>query len=309
MKSLMSTRDVAAFLGLNEKMVYSLIAEKGLPATKITGKWLFPRHLIEQWVEANTINYPEPRQVLPPYDGLLIIAGSNDPLLERSIGLFNSRYGDHTAVFGNVGSMGGLRALRRRHCHMASSHLMHDNERDYNFEFASHEFKKMPVLVNFCRREQGLLLPKGNPRGIEAIDDLGRSGITVVNRARSTGTRMLFDRELTRASIDAEKLNGYDREVAKHLDVGIEVLTGRADVGPGIRPVAALLDLDFLPLHWERFDLLITKDRFFDQGVQLFISMLHEPDFKALAAEFVGYDIEAGGKMVFPSEQSAKEAS
>ncbi|MFC1830201.1 helix-turn-helix domain-containing protein, partial [Thermodesulfobacteriota bacterium] len=112
MKKLFSTKDVAKFLDINEKMVYTLVAEKKLPATKITGKWLFPRHLVEQWVENNTINYPETTVQLPPYHGLLIIAGSNDPLLDRTISLFNTRHPAHVAVFGNLGSMGGLRSLR-----------------------------------------------------------------------------------------------------------------------------------------------------------------------------------------------------
>ena len=78
MRNLLSTKEVAQFLGVNEKMVYTLVAEKSLPATKITGKWLFPKHLVEQWVEANTINYPEPQRHLPPYEGLLIVAGSRE---------------------------------------------------------------------------------------------------------------------------------------------------------------------------------------------------------------------------------------
>ena len=121
MKHLLSTREVAQFISVNEKMVYTLVAEKGLPATKITGKWLFPRHLVEQWLEANTINYPEPRRDLPPYEGLLIVAGSNDPLLEKTLNLFNSLHPEHMAVFGNLGSLGGLRALRHHRCHMATS--------------------------------------------------------------------------------------------------------------------------------------------------------------------------------------------
>ena len=111
MSQLLSTKEVARFLGVNEKMVYTLVAEKSLPATKITGKWLFPKHLVEQWIEANTINYPDPPRHLPPYEGLLIVAGSNDPLLEKTLALFNRRYPDHVADLGNLGSLGGLLSL------------------------------------------------------------------------------------------------------------------------------------------------------------------------------------------------------
>ena len=156
---LLGTREIAEFLRINEKMVYTLISEKGLPATKVTGKWLFPLHLVERWLENETINYPKMPSPLPSYRGLLIIVGSNDILLDRLISLFNQRYSEHVAVFGNVGSLGGLRALSRDLCHLASSHLMQADEQEYNFDFASEEFEgEPPVLVNFCKREQGFLL-------------------------------------------------------------------------------------------------------------------------------------------------------
>jgi excisionase family DNA binding protein len=302
MKELLSTREVAKFLDINEKMVYSLISDKGLPATKITGKWLFPKHLVEQWIEANTINYPEPSTHLPPYHGLLIIAGSNDPLLEKSITLFNKTHTDHVAVFGNLGSMGGLRALRRDLCHMASSHLLQEDESDYNFTFASEELDRMPAVINFCRREQGILVQKGNPKGINAVSDFARPGLRMVNRPLTTGTRLLFDRALAAEGIDPEGIDGYQREIPRHIDVGIEILADRADAAPCIRPVANLLNLDFIPLRWERFDMLMTREKFFEQGVQLFIGMLHESPFLTLAAEMEGYDVSMAGKMVFPME-------
>ena len=231
MHKLLSTREVAEFLNVNEKMVYTLVSEKGLPATKITGKWLFPRHLVEQWVEANTINYPENGSRLPPCDGLLIITGSNDPLLDKSIGLFNDQNTGHLAVFGNLGSMGGLGALRRNLCHIASSHLLQDDESEYNFDFAFKELNEMPAVVNFCRREQGLLVPKGNPKNITSVADLAAPEIKIVNRSLSTGTRLLLDKELKKAGINGEKIEGYTTEVSRHLDVGLEILSGRTDAG------------------------------------------------------------------------------
>lgn len=300
MKKLLSTREVAQFLDVNEKMIYSLISDKGLPATKITGKWLFPLRLVEQWIDANTSNYPQPRTSLPAYDGLLIITGSNDPLLDKAISIFNGNLSEHIAVFANLGSMGGLQTLRRNLCHMASSHLMQDNGEGYNFDFADREFDNMPAMVNFCKREQGLLVAKGNPKKINGIADLARPGLKIVNRSNTTGTRLLLDRELEKTGIKGNDIAGYHHEVAKHIDIGLEILSGHADAGPAIRYVAALLDLDFIPLRWERYDLLIDKNRFFDQGVQLFIGMLHENDFTAAATAFAGYDLSMSGKMVFP---------
>ena len=300
MKDLMTTKQVSVFLNINEKMVYALVSEKGLPATKVTGKWLFPRHLVEQWVEANTKNYPEAGNRLPPYQGLLIIAGSNDLLLDKTITLFNTRYPDHLAVFGNLGSMGGLRALKRNMCHIAASHLLQENENEYNFSFASEELQKMPALINFCRREQGILLKKDNPGHIKSVADLGKKGVRIVNRDLGTGTRLLFDKELKTAGLTGVKIDGYHRIVSRHMDVGLEILSGRADAGPGIRPVASLLGLDFIPLRWERYDLLISRERFFEQGVQYFQSLLHEDAFLELTRNLDGYDISERGKMRFP---------
>ncbi len=307
MKKLLSTREVAEFLGINEKMVYSLVSEKGLPASKITGKWLFPKHLVQQWIENNTVNFPDPATKLPPYEGLLILAGSNDLLLDKTISLFNSLYPDQVAVFGNLGSMGGLRALRQGLCHMAPSHILQENDDEYNFEFAGKELDQMPAVVNFCQREQGLIVKNGNPHKINTMSDLAKPGIQIVNRPLNTGTRLLFDHELKKACVNCEKLAGYSNELGKHMDIGLEILAGRADAGPGIKSVASLLGLDFIPLRYERFDILITKERFFDKGVQYFIGLLHEKSFKLLAKQTDGYDVSNSGKMIFPQGKNQSD--
>jgi excisionase family DNA binding protein len=307
MARLLSTREVSKFLNVNEKMVYTLVSEKGLPATKITGKWLFPQHLVEQWVEANTINFPKRDAGAAPYKGLLVIAGSNDLLLDRAITLFNTMFSEHLAVFGNLGSMGGLRALRRDLCHVAASHLLQEDENEYNFAYATEELGNLPAVVNFCRREQGIIVRKGNPKKISGVADLGKPGVRIVNRPLGTGTRLLLDRELGKAGVKGEKIEGYTHEVQRHLDVGLEVLAGGADAGPGIRPVAALLNLGFIPLRWERFDLMAAKERFFDEGVQRFFGLLHEPGFHRMVKDGLqGYDLSLSGKMVFP-HNSRKE--
>ena len=106
MTKMMTTKEVARYLNVNEKMVYALIADKGLPATKVTGKWLFPEHLVEQWLENNAINFPEIASPLTQHQGLLVLAGSNDILLDRAIGLYNETHRDHLAVSGRT--TGGL---------------------------------------------------------------------------------------------------------------------------------------------------------------------------------------------------------
>lgn len=303
MKRLLSTKEVAEFLNIHEKMVYTLVAEKAMPATKIAGKWLFPLYLIEQWVENNTINFPDKARPLTSNQRLIVLAGSNDPLLDRTLTLFNQSFKGHLAVFGNVGSMGGVQALRDNLCHIASSHLIQDDDVEYNFQFAAEAFEKMPVVVNFCKRAQGLLFKRGNPLHISSLADLRRPGIRMVNRSLGTGTRLLLDRELQKEGLRGDTILGYDVEVARHVDVGLEILTDRADVGMGIMMVASDLDLGFMPICWERFDLLVAKDVFFEKGIQNFFGLLQSDFFKNMSQSFRGYDITQSGKIMFQEYQ------
>ncbi len=302
MEEMLSTREVAKFLNVNEKMIYSLIAEKGLPASKVTGKWLFPIHLVRQWIEVGTQNYPQLAK-LPPYHGLVLIAGSNDLLLDKIISTFNLKHEKHMAMFGIAGSMGGLKALKQNLCHIAASHLVADND-EYNFPFLKDEMNQMPAAVNFCLREQGIIIQKGNPKNIRSVNDLGKSDIRIINRQMGTGTRQLFDKELKKSGVRGETIDGYENTLPRHMDIGLQILTKRADAGPGIRPVASILGLDFIPICWERFDLLINKDRFFDKGIQLFLSLLKGKVIQATAKEFGGYDLSYTGKMIYPEPES-----
>ena len=305
MKSLLNTKEVAELLDVNEKIVYSLISEKKLPATKVTGKWLFSRHLVEQWLEISTVNRPATPTQYSLDQALLVIAGSNDILLERTLSLFNGLHPECLAVYGNLGSVGGLRALRRSLAHISASHLFQEVDGEYNFRVAEEELGERPAIVNFCLREQCLLLAKGNPKNIRTVADLGKADLRIVNRPEGTGTRLLFDMELRKAGLDGQKINGYDKEFHRHLDVGLEVLARRVDAAPSITAVAGLLDLDFISLKKERFDLVIQKSRFFDRAVQLFLAILHEPIFRNTAQALPGYDLSQCGNMVFPGDNSS----
>ncbi|AEH44200.1 DNA binding domain protein, excisionase family [Thermodesulfatator indicus DSM 15286] len=295
-KSYLSTKEVAELLGVNEKIVYQLINEKGLPATKVTGKWLFPRHLVEAWLEKHVINHPEQGAYR---ERLLVIIGSNDPLLEKTIALYNRRFPDNPAVFASVGSMGGLKALSKRLCHIATAHLMESNERDYNFAYLKEKLEgPLPAVVNFCFREQGIVVSPGNPQGISSVEDFIKKKIRVALRPKGTGTRVLMEHELQKIGLSSEKIEG--EEYASHLEVGLAVLTGKAQAGLAIKVVADLLGLDFVPLKQERYDLLIPKEFFFQENIQAFLGLLQDEEFQTLANSLSGYDVSLSGKVIFP---------
>ncbi len=299
-RTFLSTREVAELLDVNEKVVYSLISEKGLPACKVTGKWIFPRHLVEKWIESHVINYP--RQPATGSGAVLVLAGSNDLLLERTIALYNSVYEDSLAVFGSTGSLGGLRALNTRQCQIATAHLMHSDEEEYNFAYLEEAIDgPLPAVVNFCFREQGIIVGRGNPKKIKDVSSLSWKNVKIANRQKGTGTRLLLEHELKKAGLDPARINGFDSEFPTHLSVGLEILSGRADAAPGIKAIASLLGLEFIPLKKERYDLLIPKDLFFDKPIQRFLGLLQDKAFKELAGTFEGYDLSMSGKMVFRS--------
>lgn len=298
MEEMLTTRQAAKYLNVNEKMIYSLIAEKGLPASKVTGKWLFPIDLIRQWVENGTQNFPEQAK-LPPYHGLVLISGASDLLLDILISTFNLKHSEHMALFGLSNSLGGVKALRKNLCHIAAG-CTEDENSDSVRPFMDYEVAQAPAVVNLCHREQGLIIQKGNPLGLLSVKDLSQKRVNMVNRHLGTGTRQLLERELKRSGVERADINGYETCVPRHMDAGLWVLNGKAHAAPGIRSVANLLGLDFISLCWERFDLLVNKESFFDQGIQLFLSMLKGKVIQKTADELGGYDLSMTGKMVYP---------
>ncbi len=145
----LTTKEVAKLLHVNDKMVYSLVNEKGLPATKVTGKWLFPRRLVEEWLETHILNYKKSHITNSEDEGVLLLAGSDDLLFQKALTLFHSRQSQTIGFFANLGSMGGLKSLRRGICHIGVCHLLQNDDQEYNFDFADQELDKAPVFVNF----------------------------------------------------------------------------------------------------------------------------------------------------------------
>jgi putative molybdopterin biosynthesis protein len=299
MKPLMSTKEVSQYIGINEKKIYSLITAKGLPATKVTGKWLFQRHLVDRWLEHYTENYPPAEKTPDAYRNLLIITGSNDLLLDQLLEVFARRNLLPLPLFSNLGSMGGIRALKENLCHICSCHLLESNGDEYNFAYVEEEFGNDVVLVNFCKRLQAIVVAPGNPKGIKELADLANGRLRIANRKKGTGTRLLLDQELERQGVSGDQIPGYETEFARHLDVALEVLAGRADAGLAIAAVAEMLGLDQVEVRWERYDFIMRKDVFFSRPVQMLLALLREEEFLRLSDKFSGYDLSLSGQVVF----------
>jgi putative molybdopterin biosynthesis protein len=155
-------------------------------------------------------------------------------------------------------------------------------------------------LVSFAQRRQGLIVKKGNPKKIKTISDLVRDDVQIVNRPLGTGTRQLFDNEISKSGISSSQLNGYQTEVYHHIDAGFDVVYGRVDSVPGSQAVSDTLGLDFIPLCWEWLGFLILREPFFEDRIQAFISLLLKKKFQMLAKSFNGYDISLSGQILYP---------
>jgi molybdopterin molybdotransferase/putative molybdopterin biosynthesis protein len=199
----------------------------------------------------------------------------------------------------NVGSQGGLVALRRGEAHLAGSHLLDPDTGEYNISYIRRYLPDIPVvLVALVGRDQGLMVRRGNPRGLRTLADLAQPGVTFVNRQRGAGTRVLLDFEIGKIGLAPEEVSGYEREEFTHLAVAAAVSSGLADCGLGIAAAARALDLDFVPLFKERYDLVIPSMYYHSPLLQPLLALLDEADFRRDVAALPGYDIARMGEIV-----------
>ena len=199
----------------------------------------------------------------------------------------------------NVGSLGGLIALRRGEAHLAGSHLLDPDSGEYNLSYVRRYLPETPVvLVTLVGREQGWMVRPGNPLGLAGWGDVANPDVRLVNRQRGAGTRVLLDYELGRRGIDPAGIAGYEREEYTHLAVAAAVASGTADAGLGIRAAARALQLDFVPLTHERYDLVIPQAYYHSELLRPLLALLYDAQFRAAVAAMPGYDVGPMGNVI-----------
>jgi len=299
-KEMLSTKEVAEYLSINEKQVYRLIKEKKIPATRITGKWLFPKGLIDEWVVNSARESVSGTARKDTSENQVVIAGSNDIALELLVKNTNLLHPDYTISISNVGSLAGLIALKNGNCHIAASHLLDLETGEYNNSFIKKHFPELKVVIlNLAHREQGLIVKRGNPFAIKNLNDLVDKKVSFVNRQEGSGTRVLLDYRLKENGINAADISGYDRVAYTHMEVALEVFSGSADAGVGIYAAVRMLGLDFIPLATERFDLVIPSSVFTSGTVKALREVLSSEEFKSNMERMGGYEIHDTGKIMY----------
>ena len=206
---------------------------------------------------------------------------------------------DRRFASANVCSQGGLIALRRGEAHLAGSHLLDPATGEYNISYIRQYMPGIPVqVVSLVGRDQGLMVKQGNPKGIKNLGDLSRLQVQFVNRQRGAGTRVLLDYHLNALAISADSIIGYTREEYTHLGVAAAIASGRADCGLGIAAAAQALDLDFIPLFQERYDLVIPKTFADDTLLAPLFDLLTDSAFRAAVSQLMGYAVSVMGSVI-----------
>lgn len=288
----LTTGEAADYLRIGERKLYELVAEGAIPCSKVTGKWLFPRHELDRWVLSGLMRPAGMTAAEPPP----IVGGSQDDLLEWCLRQSGSGLATLTEGTGN-----GVERLLRGEAVAAAIHF-HDGDESGDPNVAA--VRAMPrlhdaVLVGFARREQGLLLPPGNPKGLQSLEDVLGSGAKMALRQKGAGAQMFLEAVLARLGTTPAELNRLERPSLTGPDLAVAIRTGAADCGVATRAAARGAGLDFVPLAWENFDLLMRQRSYFQPPFQALAAFLASDGPARRAAELTGYDVSPAGRIRF----------
>jgi putative molybdopterin biosynthesis protein len=230
----------------------------------------------------------------------IVAIGSHDLVLDVAASALRAADPLITLASSNVGSLGGLVAVRDGLCHLAGSHLLDPATGEYTLPYVDRLLGDGPevAVIRLVHRDQGLIVAPGNPAGLTGVDDLARPGLRYVNRQRGAGTRVLLDHELALRGLDPEQISGYSREEHTHLAVAAAVAAGRADAGMGILASARAFGLDFVPVALEPYDLVLRASLVDDELLAPFWALLERADFRAGVEKLGGYSCAETGRRI-----------
>jgi putative molybdopterin biosynthesis protein len=229
----------------------------------------------------------------------IVIVGSHDNSLDVLANQLKAGHAELTLSSSHVGSMGGLMAIKRGVCHLAGTHLLDTADGSYNISYLAKYLRDTAVkLVHLVQRDQGLIIAPGNPKGIKGVEDLGRKDLTFINRQIGSGTRILLDYKLGQLNIEAATINGYQNEEFTHMAVAVSVLSGAADAGLGIYAAAKALNLEFIPVVTEQYDLVVPLEYFKTAPIQILLEIINSQKFKQQVQALGGYSTERTGEIL-----------
>lgn len=288
---LMTVHEVSEYLRIRERTIYELVRTCRIPFTRLSGRLLFPRRLIELWV-AESSEFPRSalHLVAPPP----VIAGSHDPLLEWSL-----REAECGLALLGGGSADGLVRLAEGQAVACGVHIVDPESGKYDAVVATSGLRGVDyVVIEWARREQGLITAKSNPKQIQDIGDLIQSGVRLAARQEGSGSASLLDHLLRLQGIEPDAVKSLERPARTELDVATMIRDGEADVGLAVRAAATAMDLRFIPIVWERFDLVVRRIEYFEAPFQKLLDLTRDDRFQRKADGLTGYDVSGVGRVV-----------
>jgi molybdopterin molybdotransferase/putative molybdopterin biosynthesis protein len=265
--------------------------------TEADGIIRIPNHM--EGINDNEVVSAELLRPLSAIRHTIVIVGSHDNSLDELADQLKANHSELTLSSSHVGSMGGLMAIKRGVCHLAGTHLLDTEDGSYNISYLKKYLPDRAVkLVHLVHRDQGLIVKKGNPKKIKGIEDLNRKDITFINRQVGSGTRILLDYKLKQQGIKPAAISGYHNEEFTHMAVAVSVLSGADDAGLGIYAAAKALDLDFVPVVTEQYDLVIPLEYFETEPVQILLEIINSPTFKKRVEALGGYNTQNTGEII-----------
>ncbi len=248
----------------------------------------------EKGTSVNIQLMKEPKEI----ENTLVTVGSHDVVMDLLSDELQRNRWDAGLSSAHVGSFGGILALKNRECHMAPMHILDEETGVYNRAMIQSHFPIEDMgIIKLVKRSQGLMVPKGNPKGITDISHLSGDGIQFVNRQRGSGTRILLDYHLKRLGISPEDIAGYDRVLTTHTAVAAAVANQTADVGLGVYSAAKALDVDFIPVEWEDYDLVLRKKDLEDPRILEMIGRIQQDTFRKKIENLGGYQTDEIGEV------------
>lgn len=223
----------------------------------------------------------------------VIFSGSHDLALEEIAGHLQ----DHVLLLSlPVGSLDGLVNLRQGLCQISGTHLL-DESGEYNMPFVRHLFPDRAMeIVTLAYRTQGLMVAAGNPKDIQKLPDLTKTGVRFVNRNPGSGTRLWLDAGLQKHRLPTENIHGYDRVVNTHSEAAALIKTGRVDAAIGLQAAAHRHGLGFIPLFEERYDLVLPREQ--EQFLAPLLEYIQTRDFRTALDSLTGYNTAHSGEQV-----------